>query len=481
MNKKLNGVTEALVQAIMKIRFEDLPEEDVEKAELVLLDAIGCALASQVVDRSRLAIELVKEFGGNPQATIIGNHRTSYGLASFANGELINAIEYDCLGPLTAHVCPFVLPPCLAIAERVHATGKELILALALALEVGGRMMSSLAQLKVLKEEPPYYEDAQRFTYANALFGGVAGACKLLKLDVRRTLNAFGIAGASAPVPAVMKWEETTGPAIMVKYNAWTGWGAQLATVAALLSEKGFTGDTTILDGEWGYWKIVGSPFFNIDNLLGGLGKVWHITEVHFKPYPICGVNHAGIEGINRIVQEHQIRPEEVEEIVVKADPLLQTPNRRATEIKSFADVQFLNAYIFAIAACYGDKPNPGWLMPLVYNDPRVKILSKKVRVEVHPQAGDLMSNRIKAGKLPVFWDTIVEIMAKGGRRFTVEIPIPKGNPANPMTEKDLVEKFKTNASYSILPSSRVENIIQMVMGLAELDDITRLTRLLTI
>jgi 2-methylcitrate dehydratase PrpD len=277
----------------------------------------------------------------------------------------------------------------------------------------------------------------------------------------------------------VMKWEETSGPAIMVKYNAWSGWVAQLATVAALLAEKRFTGDTTILDGEWGFWKIVGSPFFNVDNLLGGLGEVWHIKEVHFKPYPTCGVNHGGIDGINRIMKENQIRPEEIEEIVVRADPLLQTPNRKITTIESFADMQFSNAYIFALAAYYGDRPSPAWLMPSIFSDPKVEALSKKVRVEVHPRTEELMTNKIKMGKLPVFWDTIVEIMAKGGRKFTIEISAPKGNPANPMTEIELMEKFRTNASYSVLPSSRVNDIIRIINALEEVNDILELTGLL--
>jgi hypothetical protein len=49
------------------------------------------------------------------------------------------------------------------------------------------------------------------------------------------------------------------------------------------------------------------------------------------------------------------------------------------------------------------------------------------------------------------------------------------------MTETELLEKFRTNASYSILPSSRVENIIEMTQSLEEVDDITKLTRLLLV
>jgi len=235
-------VTEKLANFTVRVEFDDLPREVVAKVKQVLLDSVGCALGSYITDRARLAIEFAEERGGNPQASIIGGHRTSYDLAAFVNGELINALDYDVLKPLTGHVFPYVAPPCLAIAERVHASGKELILALALAQEIGGRVASSIAQIKVLKDEPPYYEEHPRFSYSSTVFGGAAGAGNLLRFDVNKMTNAFGIVGASCPVPAGSKWETITGPAVMVKYNAWAGWVAQLATVAALMAEKALPG-----------------------------------------------------------------------------------------------------------------------------------------------------------------------------------------------------------------------------------------------
>jgi len=250
---------------------------------------------------------------------------------------------------MTPHVAPYVTSPCLSIAEHVNASGKDLILALILAHEIGGRISASLAELKVLKEDPPYYEEPSRYTHAYSFLGGVAGACKLLGLSDENMTNAFGIAGASAPVPATMKVWKNLGPKVMVKYNAWSGWASQLSTVAVLLADKGFTGDPAILDGEWGFWKIVGSPFFKVDKLFMGLGEIWHIGEVWFKPYPTCALTHAGLEGINNILKEHDIKPNDIEEILVKGDPLLLTPNRTGVEVKSFADVQFANAPILLL------------------------------------------------------------------------------------------------------------------------------------
>jgi 2-methylcitrate dehydratase PrpD len=475
------GVTAAVAEFVSAANFEDLPCDDVAKAKLLLLDLIGCALGSYVVDRNRLVLELTKELGGNPQATIIGSHRTSYTLAAFANGELFNALDYDAVGPLTGHVCPYVVPPCLAAAEHAHSSGKELIVALAIAHEIGGRVVSSMAQHKVLKDEPPYYEEAERFTFANTIFGGVAGASRLLGLNKIKTANALGIAGASTPVGAGIKWNYIDGPVIMVKYNAWSGQVAQLATVSVLLADKGFTGDATILDGERGFWKIAGSPVFNKEVLLSGLGKEWHLHEIEFKPYPTCRFNHAGIEAISKIVRENGLKPSDIIQIVVKGDPYLQTPNRMITDVNSFTDMQFSNVYIFAAAVLYGDKPSPAWMMPATYNDPVIKALSKKILIAKHPQSEEFIYRKVKMNRLPSFWDTIVEIDVVGGKKFTVEVKNPKGTMGNQVTEAELVEKFLINASYSPLPTAKMQKIIKLCQGLENMDDVTELTRLLSV
>lgn len=473
------GVTERLANFTVRASFDDLPQEVVEKTKLILLDDIGCALGSYVVDRARVAVNFAKKCGGNPQASIIGSHRTSCDLAAFVNGELINALDYDCVGPISGHVTPYVTPPCLAVAEQVHASGKELITALALAHEIGGRFLSSLVGHMVPRDEPPYYEESPRFSHSFTIFGGAAGAGKLLDLDARELSNVFGIVGASVPVPAGTKWVHITEPVIMVKYNAWSGWVARLATTAALLAETGFTGDSTILDGEWGFWNIVGSPFFKVENLLGGLGEIWHIRDVQFKLYPCCYGNHPGIEAIDRIVRKHSIKPEEIEQILAKVDPFLMTPVRMRTEIATFADTQFLNTYIFAVAAYYVGSPGPEWQMPATFSRPAIRALMERVKMELHPRLSDLMAAKIRAGKPPHFWDTLVEIRARG-ERFSEEISAPKGSASNPLTEAELLEKFRHNASYSMITSRRAEEIIEATSELDKVDDIAQFAGLLT-
>ncbi len=471
-------ITQLLAEFGLSMSFQQLPGEAVDKAKLLMLDSMGCALGSYSVERGRIAVEFADELGGKTEAHIIGGRKTSCCAASFANGELINAMDFDALNLPPGHSCAYVLPPCFAIGESVHASGKDLITAAVLAQEIAGRVTGSIAQLRLPTSSPPYYEESPRFTHASSLFGGVAGACRLLGLNAIQTANAFGIAGASVPVPAGTKWEHLTGPHVMTKYNAWAGWASLLGVTTALIARKGFTGDTSIFDGDDGFWKIVGSPFFKRERLTGGLGKTWHINNVQFKAYPVCGANHAGIDGIRRIMQENELKPEEIAEIVIKGDPLALTPNRAGDVVESFADTQFRNSYICAVAAYHGDSPGPHWQLPSTFNDERIRALMGKVRTESHERAGELIAGRIREGKLGKFENTVVEITARC-RKFSCEVAIPRGRLGNPLTEEELKAKFRDNARYSAITAKKSEEALGMLSSLEELKDVSELfTRL---
>jgi 2-methylcitrate dehydratase PrpD len=146
--------------------------------------------------------------GGNPQAVIIGGGHSSWALAAYANGELIQTLDGEPCGPHFTHAAPYVVSPSLSIAQRQKASGKELITAPALALEVGSRVFNSVPHtFAPRKNEPPFYETNRPTSFGTTMtYGGVAGACKLLGLDSKRIAHAFGIAGTNMPVPAGNSW-----------------------------------------------------------------------------------------------------------------------------------------------------------------------------------------------------------------------------------------------------------------------------------
>jgi len=467
-------VTQKVVNAIFNTRYEDLPDEVVYKAKNVLLDSIGCGLGGHVTERAKIATAFVQELGGNPQATIIGGSRTSAANAAFANGELINALDMDCIGPVMAHVIPYVLPPSLVLAEMNHATGKELLLSIVLAGEIGGRLGGSVLQHRLPSDDPPYYKKTPRYSHTPAIFGAVAGACKILNLEPAQIAHALGIGGVSAPVAGMMKWQQISGPSPLLKYSSWSGWISQLGTVAALLASRGFTGDPDVLDGDYGFWQMYGSPFFRKEIVLNELGKTWRFLETEFKPYPNCRCNHGAIDGIVKLMEENDIRPEDIDELRVLGDSWLLTPSRSQEIINNANDTQFSVKYGFAVAVYHGKNPGPHWQMPFVYKDPNIVEMMKKVKVGIYPTADELILENIKSGKSPVLWLARVEIVSNG-KEYSIEVLEPWGKGENVFHDGDILEKFRRNAAFSKLTLSQAEEIIGLIGNLEKVEDVAEL------
>ena len=469
------GTTEKLSNFVAQTNYTHLPQDVVNKTKLILLDSIGCALGAFALSEIKIINEIVEEWGGNPQCSIIGGSRSSANVATIANAALINALDWDLIGPRIAHVTTYVTPSCIVVSDLIHASGKDLILALALGHEIGGRICNSVSSARIPKEEPPYYETG-RYSYGPSVFGGTIGACRLLKMDSTKIAHALGMTGSSIPSPAMTKEIWTAFPAPMWKYNCWTGWLAPLATWAALFANKGFTSDPTIFDGEWGFWKIYGSAFFHENVIFDELGTKWYLLDAEFKPYPQCRCNHAGIDGINKIIMENNLLPQEIEEILVEGDSWLLAPFRSGKKITSQRDTQFLNSYIFANAVINGRNPSPEWQRPSTYDDQRIKELMDKVKVAVHPQAEDIIANKIRLGEFPLFWDTRVTITARK-RKFVANIPFNdiRGCPGNPLSEEEVIKKFDINASYSPVDKRKIEKAKDFILGLEKMTDVSQL------
>ena len=476
MTKQTN-IGQELSQIIERVSYKDLPQAVVLKMKQTLLDSIGCALGARITDRARIALELVAELGGNPQAVIIGGGHSSWALAAYANGELIQALDHEPCGPHSGHVVPYVLSPSLSIAQRQKASGKGLITALALALEVGSRVFNSVpSSFAPTKKGASYYEKKHPTSFGSTqVYGGVAGVSKLLQLDSKRIAHAFGIAGTNMPVPAGNSWHSMPRPSIMTKFNTLTGAIAQLSTIACLLAERGFTGDTTFLDSELGFRDVlcVGDNW-KPEVITGDLGKKWWSEEwmgQWLKAYPICGIHHAAIDLIVNIMQKNHINPDNIKEILVKGGSATPPWSLPFADEVTACDCSHNDAYAYAVAAYHGQNPGPNWLMPSSYNDPKIRNLMKRVRVEA-----------VTDFQTPI----VVELTVDGkkytatGRRQYAGIKVEQpGDTRKPLSDDEIRAKFRNNAEYSSLKSEAVERIIDAVYRLEEFDDVSEMLEML--
>jgi 2-methylcitrate dehydratase PrpD len=470
------SITRSLAEFVVKTRYEDLPQKVIHEAKRILLDSIGCALGALSIEKGAIAVELAKELGGKPEATIIGvGEMVSSANAAFANGELISALDND--PGVSGHVPPFVIPPALALAEKEKASGSELILASVIGCEVGSRVVKSIPGQRstiypILKGTDKERKSAADYSWACTIIGAAASAGKVLRLGVDKMEDAFGVAAHMCPAPGWAS-QSLSPPVGMHKFDM-AGWIAEAGVVAALLAQKGYTGQKSVLDGEHGFWWFYGAVDCDLDSIVRDIGKEWNTLGWSAKKFPICGAMGASLGAFCEILEEERIQPDEIETIAVKIDPMFNLPMWLNTNIKTCVDAQFSIAYPFAAAAYYPLPVGlgPKWQTSEVIEDARVRRLMEKVNVGFHdmerfplPEYQSAMSRLVKVD------------VAVRGRTYTKEgIWAGQWHKDRGPSEGELAEKFSVNAS-AVLPSGKIENAMKILMELEGIDNVSKLMK----
>lgn len=449
--------TVQLAQFAAELHYDDLPSDVQDIARTLLIDTLGCAVAGHSVDKGAIPVALAAEAGGAAQASVLGaDFQAPLAMACLANGELMNALDFDAiLAP--GHVTPFVMPPTIAFAEHRKASGADLLLAVVLAHEVGCRVSAALDGMRQWEVPGPDGRSplSPASGYGSVIFGAVAGAARLLGFDTPAMANLFGIAGYAAPVPGLTKF--VTAPhSFHVKYTS-AGQLAMNAAVSVQLAERGFHGDETVLDGEYGFWRMFASRRCDWDFMLGDLGTEWRIRRAEIKPFPAFRMSHDALGTLRRLMSAERIEPDKVTRIKVTADPLCISDCYLNTELRDHTDGQLSWRHLVAAATFY-ERP-ASWQVEAM-NDERVRKLAQAV--EIVP-IGDsrAVERQLEAGgevdrAFPAWLKSEVTIETDD-RTCTADSPaVTKGHPENPLSDAELDEKFLSNTSVALGARARL-------------------------
>ncbi|MBI2857429.1 MAG: MmgE/PrpD family protein [Chloroflexi bacterium] len=482
----MEKITEQYAKFVTDVGWDSLPENVVHEVKRVLLDSVGCAILGLVTDKAKLAVELMVRQGGTPEATILGlGARVPAASAALANAEMVNSMDYD--ASLNGHVPPIVVPAALAVAEYTRARGRDLIVALALGLEAGARMKQAFPRHGELVREGPDTGKTREWPasgYGDTVFGATAAASKLLGLDMERTLNALGIAGYIAPVPCTRKFGKTPITS-MTKY-CMMGWVAHAGVTAASLAELGYTGDQTVLDGDYGFWRFYLPYKWAPELLFDGLGKEWYVPKAFYKPYPCCREWHTLLDCFTHIIEANKLAPEDIEQVRLFArKETFQNPVWINREIRSQTDAQMSAPYAIAVAAHRVKVTD--WQDFDTIRNPSILAFMDKVKLEAYPEWTKL------ALETPGSDPAAVEVVAQGqvfreerkfgkggariksvGRTTTASIAVPQDIR---MSDAELVKKFSANVS-RVLPQHKADRFVESVFKLEEAPDVAELVAL---
>ena len=441
--------------------FKDLPKLVVERAKFAILDALGISIGAYGT-RHRLVralIDMTPEASGTQGSTVVGaGKRTSCLDAAMANGVLMNFLDFSDGHYAGGHINDRVVPAALSLAEHERSSGEQFITSVALAYEIYIRLAYSLFKTSESIGRIPYF----------VVLGPIASAIasgKLLSLDRTGLAGAIGLATSVQICGA--QYARRGGH----EKDLTPGHESRRGVFSALMSRQGVLGSIDMLEGSRGLCKAI-TDQGNLEELTDQLGEQYRLDECYFKPYPACRYLHSSIEAALRISREHPLDPKAISQVTIRTNS--HSATRSNKEILSHVSAIFSHEYQ-TVSALLHKKP----LLPTRWNEnmqnPLFVNVLQRAQVEIDPNFNEQYQRRFEDGAT---WPSTVLVDTEGGGEYESTVLHPKGDPENPLTEGEIVEKF-LGMTVPVLGEAAHE-LLRAVQDLEDLDDVRALSQHLT-
>lgn len=431
------------------LRYEDIPAAAVARAKRLILDTLGCALGAYHATPCTLISQMVLEWGGAPESTLVGDGRkVPAPSAALVNGAMIRYLDFNdtlWLPPSTGGLHPSdSIAEVLAVAEQVHADGKAILLATVLAYDVSRWLRG------VFK-----FRNFSHHTVGGFVAPVVAG--KLLGLDAQQIAHAVGIAGSHN---LASEGAETDGHISMMKCATYA-FASQSGITGALLAQKGFTGALTVFENFVTAFEG-GGTVTPIGHQPLGEGVMCSLI----KQYPVYQIAQTPVQATVELTRRHGIGPSAVERIQVR---LFARGTRTIVyDPKTKEEADHSLPYLLAAAIADGDL-GLAQFEGERWHDPAIRDLMARVTIEPDDELGKLF---------PECWPCVVTILTTEGHRYSQRVDYPRGSAQDPMPDDELEAKFRKLAG-NVLSSRQSEAVIDAVYDLENMQEAASLMSLL--
>lgn len=428
------------------LTFDAIPGVVRDRAKLLILDALGCGLASNAYEFSHVAVVGAAALGGEGPCSVIGcDVRLPVRDAALANGMLIHGLDFDDthLNSII-HATAACLPCALSLGEARGIDGRALLVAYGAGMETAIRVGAAV--------KGGFHHAGFHATGLVAHFSSAVVAARVLELPAERIVAAQGIAGSTA-----------SGIQVFLEEGAWTkrfhpGWAAVAGITAGVLAQSGFKAPTRPYEGRFGFFDThIQHKSAPIDLMaeLRSLGQVWELAETAIKPYPVCHFIHGCADAAIALHDEIGAAGIVSVEAYLPRDTMPIVAEPAAAKIRPTNEYEAKFSAQFVVATClikgaFGLAD----LLPAALADPVVLDLSRRVTCHVDPDSA-----------FPTYFSGGVRVVLDDGRTLFRHVRVNSGAGERALDEPAVSKKFLASATLSI-PRAQAERIRDAVLRL---------------
>lgn len=445
----LDGATtyvDELARWFVETRFEDLPPDVVHHTELVLADTVGAVLGGSSEPEATQLAERVRARSLPTGSTILrrGFPGAEPTWAAVVNGTAGTFLELDEGCRPSGHPGIHVIPAALALGEQLHASGRDLVLAIALGYELPARI-GAACKLRANVHSHGHWGS----------IGGAVACGKLLGFDARTMREAINSAAA---LPVATSWEQCFAGATV--RNTYSGMSGFVGIFAANLAASGFTG---LPDGIAESFGVVLGTDYDPTVLTRDLGRPYRVTQNYFKFHACCAACHPVLDAVMDATRGRTFGLEEVKRVEAKAT----SNHKRVAQRLAVNELSAKFSLPFAVgAALVRGSTSIDAFRPDAVADPAIRAMMDRVTIEEDAEL---------TKQVPTHYPARVTIELTNGTRITGESSDTRGSFQNPVSEADLAAKFRQLSTEALTPSGS-ETAWERLTSAATVADVAELT-----
>lgn len=446
-------ITARLADFIESTQLSNIPDHVIETAKLLISDFLGVATAGSAEPSAKIIQEVISEQGCNGKATVIGTGMRSHPTwSSLANGISGHTVDYDDVSqPMYGHPTTAVLPAALAIGELLDIGGSELLKSYIIGLEVAVKLSYAM--------NPAHYEHGWHSTCTLGSLGSTAAAAKLLGLKGHQLRTALAL-GASQAGGLQQNFGTMIKP-----FHA--GRAAQNGVLAAILAQKGWTGDQNILEAPLGFFQVFcGEGRYDGQKCVDRLGSPFDIEQpgIILKKFPSCAFTHPAIDAALIVARDSQYDPAAIERVEGQIHAL-------ADQILIHRSPRTGLGAKFSLEACIALALVDCQVSTKSFTDDRV---SSSAVQEMMARVKRKLVSGAQTGPQE-FGPATVVVYLKDGRKLEARVEKARGNPENPMSRQEVQDKYLDCCS-GVLEQRSIEKSLTLLADLENLETIGELT-----